>query len=73
MSKKYDWWVSGILLALLGGFLPYGEFFADPPEPFTPTYHEEAYTLLDGTPCTILRAGSTVGGSIGITCNYAGE
>lgn len=32
-------------------------------------YQEEAYTLKDGTPCTIIRGGD-FSGMVGVTCNY---
>jgi hypothetical protein len=34
-----------------------------------PKYREEAYTLEDGTLCTIVHGGSHAG-IVGVTCNY---
>ena len=64
--SRIDKWVTWGLVVFLLSIISYG-MYIDAPSPAPPRYHEEAYTLLDGTPCTILRGQV---GFIGFTCNY---
>ena len=69
MFKRIDSWVTWGLVVFIVGVLIIGNIVIDKPKD-PPKYHEETYTLLDGTPCTIVRGSVHIQAYVGITCHY---
>jgi hypothetical protein len=70
MSRDDIFWIFIFLVVFLVGVSVVVKQAENSNKADPPKYREEAYTLDNGTLCTIVHGGTQATNRVGITCNY---